>query len=530
MPYPSLRGGGAGFALGTPNNIFGEASGNRDLSTINPAAGLAAAEGVRDAYQLANPLWDDAYTDREVNIILYYTDSGDDFAQYQRLVGTTWTNNGPPVIALMGAQGIAGGILSFASESALALAMSTQANRDLLELNTPIELHVGNDVVEGLLWKGEPQPTALEYNRNLWGPYTARFASDSVEFGEATNASSLAHRLSVFDRQSNVERTLIYSVLGTSGSERPLTPGLSASQTLFDRLNQNGEMSALSTVHDIPSGTLPGDPVETTAQVLTLDFADVPNLVRVEGWVGTDDTGLKVIDRFIDITSGTSVGQIPLQINSQSSAFSNQQYLTRITTDIPTRLRGQTNLGVFDVAIAFVGRVFNEAGLLLESDVGTEIGDIVQLEDVGGNAGLPAVDGSQLTGVNVGGNYTDHFALAERENIGNNWESIGTFSIDGTQNQVDFIKTIYTKRNGLLSTVVNVRLAYLGENATHNGDIYFTGTRTESSTGTYHITMAATATAIPNEADVPIEVQMERTGSTDGIRHNSTFGKFVEKV
>lgn len=32
-------------------------------------------------------------------------------------------------------------------------------------------------------------------------------------------------------------------------------------------------------------------------------------------------------------------------------------------------------------------------------DVGTAVGDVVQLEDVGGNAGLPAVDGSQLTGI-----------------------------------------------------------------------------------------------------------------------------------
>ncbi len=30
---------------------------------------------------------------------------------------------------------------------------------------------------------------------------------------------------------------------------------------------------------------------------------------------------------------------------------------------------------------------------------GTAIGDVVELEDVGGSAGLPAVDGSQLTGI-----------------------------------------------------------------------------------------------------------------------------------
>lgn len=36
---------------------------------------------------------------------------------------------------------------------------------------------------------------------------------------------------------------------------------------------------------------------------------------------------------------------------------------------------------------------------VISLDTGTDIGDIVELENVGGSAGLPAVDGSQLTGV-----------------------------------------------------------------------------------------------------------------------------------
>ena len=41
----------------------------------------------------------------------------------------------------------------------------------------------------------------------------------------------------------------------------------------------------------------------------------------------------------------------------------------------------------------------DELGTAALEDVGTAIGDVVQLEDVGGVAGLPAVDGSQLTGL-----------------------------------------------------------------------------------------------------------------------------------
>lgn len=41
------------------------------------------------------------------------------------------------------------------------------------------------------------------------------------------------------------------------------------------------------------------------------------------------------------------------------------------------------------------------------ASIGTDIGDIVQLESVGGNAALPAVDGSQITGVKIGASLTD---------------------------------------------------------------------------------------------------------------------------
>jgi len=44
-------------------------------------------------------------------------------------------------------------------------------------------------------------------------------------------------------------------------------------------------------------------------------------------------------------------------------------------------------------------------GTAAVEDVGTSIGDVVQLEDVSGSAGLPAVDGSQLTGIDQRGEY-----------------------------------------------------------------------------------------------------------------------------
>lgn len=53
-------------------------------------------------------------------------------------------------------------------------------------------------------------------------------------------------------------------------------------------------------------------------------------------------------------------------------------------------------------ADAAAARAFYGLGSAAVEDVGTATGDVVQLEDVGGSPGLPAVDGSQLTGINAG--------------------------------------------------------------------------------------------------------------------------------
>lgn len=83
---------------------------------------------------------------------------------------------------------------------------------------------------------------------------------------------------------------------------------------------------------------------------------------------------------------------------------------------ISIKKNGTTNIeaGDFraDMMVAFLYRdaVFHiqsstYVGTAASQDVGTAIGDVVQLEDVGGSAGLPAVDGSQLTGVRTLGKF-----------------------------------------------------------------------------------------------------------------------------
>ena len=100
-------GGGGGFALGAVNNTFGNtgSSGGEDLSAITIAPNRSTAEATRDAYDTANPGWIDNYTDRNVNIRLYYLDGGNREVQHQKRIGSIWENNNPPVIGVQGEPG-----------------------------------------------------------------------------------------------------------------------------------------------------------------------------------------------------------------------------------------------------------------------------------------------------------------------------------------------------------------------------------------------------------------------------------------
>lgn len=61
----------------------------------------------------------------------------------------------------------------------------------------------------------------------------------------------------------------------------------------------------------------------------------------------------------------------------------------------------------------------NISQVLIDTDIGTDIGNIVELVDVNGSAGLPAVDGSQLTNLPQGGHtiQNEGNSLNKRENL-----------------------------------------------------------------------------------------------------------------
>lgn len=384
-------GGGGGFALG----VTGQ--------TAFTGTSRAVAEAARDSYFASNPSQLSQYntrnsgTDDPLHIVLSYLDGGDTVGQVQARNTATpvvWEDR-RAAIGIQGIPGINGGIMSFESEMVLATAMTVQANRDLLKTGLPVEVNVGNDVVVGLTWRGVDQPNATQYNRALFVPYTARFASGSVGFGETIIASALGGTMSVTDMQRNERFAVVTSQLTTSGNIRPTHPGFGAVSVLSDSLSNNATLGTSQSVYEFTSPASGGS-VSTTAESLTLDFAVAPAAMRYEAWVGTDTTGLKVIDKFVSI-GGTS--QQTVSLNSESAIIPTNGYFNRLTGTSAYQLRGNVDGGDFIPALRLQGRTSAPVGMLMQTDTGTDTGDLVTLEDVSGTPGLPAVDGSRLTGI-----------------------------------------------------------------------------------------------------------------------------------
>ena len=141
---------------------------------------------------------------------------------------------------------------------------------------------------------------------------------------------------------------------------------------------------------------------------------------------------------------------------------------------------------------------------------------------------MPVTDGRNIVGLPEAGNYTDHFTVPEVKTAGFNWVGIGQFSIDATENAVDFIKSTYDQ-NITGSTPVQARIIDKTEGGSTPGRSYFIASATNTAPGMHYLTYAAD-NALPATGDVTLEVQMRKTGGAPAIIHDSTFGKFTRKA
>ena len=129
------------------------------------------------------------------------------------------------------------------------------------------------------------------------------------------------------------------------------------------------------------------------------------------------------------------------------------------------------------------------------------------------------VDGDNLAeAINTLNSQSVCETMPDVNNSFTGWETFHTFGIDGTLDEIQSYKQKWSK-SGLLNADVECRIAYdetsPDANPTYNGEVYWTGSDSESGGGPHTITASATATPIPSEVAVPLKIQMQKTSGID---------------
>lgn len=287
--------GTGAFTLGPQQNVF-------------TGANRAAAESARDTYATNNPLWLAEYnSDTGLNIRLEYEDSGNNVAVYQvrNQAGDTWLDNSSAIGIKgdTGAAGATGNSYFFESISARDAFFGTNPNEDLLVNDLPVVVNVGNKTSATFVWQGATAPPT--YDPSNWRTSSLETSSGTLILGESGAAISSGNEVLGFTSPSN-DKSYIYGVrYDSTGSEHPYYWEFGAESDI--------------PIADVFNQTLTGDQnlqFTGTTSSITTAFTVRPassGTLRVQSWVGTDDTGPVLYDEDYTITAGQIGSEVKLQ-------------------------------------------------------------------------------------------------------------------------------------------------------------------------------------------------------------------------
>jgi hypothetical protein len=248
-------------------------------------------------------------------------------------------------------------------------------------LGTAAALNVGTSANNVVQLNGSAQLPAVDGSQ-LTGIVADVSTASIGALADVTITSASANELLKFNGSAWVNASVAYSeVTGTPSLATVATSGSYADLS-------NTPTLGTASAEDV--GTSTGDVVQL------VDVGGSPGLPVVDGsqLTGiTADLSSSVIGDLSDVTITSASSAQVLKFNG--SAWVNSSVAYAEVTGTPSLATVATTGDYADL--------LNKPtlGTASAEDIGTTIGDVVQLEDVGGSAALPAVDGSQLTGLNI---------------------------------------------------------------------------------------------------------------------------------
>lgn len=249
-------------------------------------------------------------------------------------------------------------------------------------------------------------------------------------------------------------------------------------------------------------------------RVLTLETndQDVTLTVSASADISGTNTGDQAISLVGDVTGGPSQGEITTTISDSAVT------LAKLADIQSARLLGRISAGTGPVQELTYQQVANALS-------GTDVGDLVELEDVGGGvAGLPAVDASQLLNVPAGvPNVTVQDEGVAVTTALESLNVIGNFiEVSAVGNDVTLTSTagdaLTSQGLGQFASTTSAELATVITNETGTGSLVFGTSPTISNANLTGVPTAPTATAGTNTTQVATTAFVaEAVGASGGV-------------
>lgn len=271
------------------------------FTQVNGVSGVYADAAARDVYFGANQIEVNRVASNKFLIIKLLDDGGGSIA-YQQYTGTFGVANNPSdwldVTSLVqgetGPAGPTGNSYFFASIASRDTFFGTPPNEGLLEEDLPIVVNRGDEVATTFVWKGETSP--VSYDSSLWRVASLESSAGDLFLGKSGASLSSGGEVLNFRSAMGDKRYLAGIEYDDTGSAIPNFWELAAETSI-----------PVASVFGLnfPSPNSLTLAASNDEMVLNFDIRPTSSgELRAEVWLGTDDTGPKVVDAYFTIEPG----------------------------------------------------------------------------------------------------------------------------------------------------------------------------------------------------------------------------------
>ncbi len=275
MLNPAYGGQGVGF------QVFVQSNGSQ---------GVYADYVERDTYFDDNPT-ELARVSANEFLIIKLIDDGSGKVAYEQNVGGEWLDVTSLVQGEAGPTGATGNSFFFSSIAERDSFFDTGTNYTMLLDGLPVIVNLGNDTSSTNIWGGPDAPAS--YDNDLWKIATA------MEIG----GSSISSGIEVLNFNTADDHTtyLLGVIYDDTGSEEPFFWNLPS-------IVQYPLGDVFTDTLTDPQAFASTNPIDAYVQTYTLIPASSGTL-RVQSWIGSDETGRKIIDKHLTVLPG-DVGEL----------------------------------------------------------------------------------------------------------------------------------------------------------------------------------------------------------------------------